>query len=105
MYNTITEIKNASKENGGFFFDKGTMKFFNSRIGKKVYYGKYFITSERYDDSCPRKYTVRICNDDGSIDSVSTFQQFSSIKEAEKWMTAHAYDRPALEFGPPSPVI
>lgn len=82
MHDTIDDIKRANAELGHFFFSAGAMRFFDSRIHRKVYAGRYFITSERYDAETPRLYTIRRANDDGSIDDVSEFQQYKTAHEA-----------------------
>lgn len=96
-FTTINEIKAANKARGHHWFDPDSMKFFQSRVGKKVYAGRYFISSERnegvtwtgngyreYDYG--RKYTVRKANPDGSIDDVSKFQQFDTAAQARAYI-------------------
>ena len=82
MFVDIDHIKRANDELGHFFFSDGAMRFFNSRIHREVYAGRYFITSERYDAETPRLYTIRRANDDGSIDDVSEFQHYKTAREA-----------------------
>ena len=84
---TIDDVITANKVNGYHFFDKSTMRFFNSRIMTKLNEGylinnKYFITSEKFDDNSPRLYTIREYIGDGDIDTVGEFQQFRTVKEA-----------------------
>lgn len=62
---TLTEFKRAHKANGGYFFTRETMNFFNSKIESGLIAGKYFITSEQfigYTFTEPRKYSVRLIN-------------------------------------------
>ena len=59
---SMSDIKSIANEQGYSWFDKDTMKYFNSKIESPLYEKdgkKYFITSERYDDESPRKYSVR----------------------------------------------
>jgi hypothetical protein len=72
---TIEEIKRANAEAGQFFFEASTMRFFDSRVSRKVY-GSYFVTSER-GPSGTRRYSVRKALADGSIDTIGEFNQMS----------------------------
>lgn len=88
MYSTIQQIRDANEARGHHFFEPGAMRFFRSRIGRTVYGGRYFITSEQFVDSnyraWPRQYTIRRANDDGSIDTVDEFGKFDSTAEAAR---------------------
>ena len=69
---TIAEARKLHREKGLHFFDADTMRFFNSKIhGATLYGGRYFVTSERFDDTRPRRYSVReIDPKTGSISTV-----------------------------------
>lgn len=82
-YDTVSEIRTANRQRGYHFFDPGAMRFFNSRISEEVYGGKYFITSEQFDDRSPRLYTIRMVNDDASIDTIGDFQQYNTLAQAK----------------------
>ena len=86
-FRTIAEIKAANTAGGFFFFTPGAMRFFNSRVLRGVIGDRFFVTSERYvpSDGVPeaRLYTVRRCNDDGSVDDVGGFQEHGSPAAAE----------------------
>ncbi len=60
------------------------MRFFDTRVLKDVYGGRYFITSERFDDDTPRLYTVREADDNGRISTVGEFQGHATILDAQK---------------------
>jgi hypothetical protein len=83
----MREIQEANKASGGHWFSKDTMRFFKSIVYNPIYFGRYFITSERFDDGSPRLFTVRFANADGSIDTASKFQQFSTKRQALKFIT------------------
>ena len=83
MYKSIQDIQKANKEINNHWFDKSTMRFFNSRVGSKVYGGKYFISSEKSPYITSRKYTIRICVN-GEIDTVGGFMAYRTRKAAEK---------------------
>ena len=83
----IDYIKAKAEQAGNHFFDKGTMRFFNSHILPTVYKhdGKYrFITSEQFDDNAPRLYTIREWDPsvEFCIDTVGEFQQYATRREA-----------------------
>ncbi len=86
MYKTISEIKAQNKANGYYFFSPDTMRFFNGKTHRGVYGGKYFVTSEQFVSLSgvkqPRKYTIRMAHSDGAIDTVDTFQKFSTLDQA-----------------------
>lgn len=96
-FKTMAEIKSANLRINHHWFDKGAMRFFDTRIETGVIKGKYFITSEQYHDSgchgwscnrngsCgPRLYTIRIAFSDGSVDTIGDFQQFATKRDARK---------------------
>ncbi len=78
MYGTIGQIKRANREHGHTFFEPPEMRFFDSRIGRAVIGGRFFISSERAGDDHPRLYTIRMARDDGSIEDVGEFQGYRS---------------------------
>jgi hypothetical protein len=85
-YHTITAIRKANKDAGQHWFDPGAMRFFHSRIASPVLGGRYFVTSEKCHDDDARRYTVRMAEDDGSIETVSDFQQFETLTQARMWL-------------------
>jgi hypothetical protein len=81
-----TEMKELDKKNGGYFFSKGAMRFFNSIIettGTDFKGKSYFITSEKFDEKSPRLYTIR-CIDmkEGYVSKVSEFQEYRTKEDA-----------------------
>lgn len=82
MFRTIKEIKQANRASGGHWFDPDTLRFFRSRIDSTVYGGRYFVSSEQYDDSTPRLYTVREAKPDGDVETVGEFQAYATRGEA-----------------------
>ena len=84
MYQSISQIKAANSAAGLYFFSPDTMRFFRSRVASStVYGGRYFITSEQFNAGSPRLYTIRRCNDNGSIDTVGEFQGYKTLKAAK----------------------
>lgn len=84
-FDTISQVKAANKAIGNHWFDRGSMRFFNTKIESKLYGGRYFITSEQFVGSTGagrRKYSIRYVNDDGSIDTVGEFNEMPGIELA-----------------------
>jgi len=81
-YQTLSDVKAANRESGGHWFDKSTMRFFNTRMESQLYGGRYFITSERYDENHGKRYSIRQAMPDGSVDTVGEFQQYFSLESA-----------------------
>jgi hypothetical protein len=90
----VGQLKYLNESNGYHFFDKDTMRAFNSRIHSEIYGGCVFVTSEKQSYRHDRKYTVRIVHTDGSIETVSSFQQYSTryaAHSAAKHLVEHGY--------------
>ena len=83
MYKSLTEVKRANAAADQHWFSKDTMSFFESRVLDPLYYGRYFVTSERgpYADA-EHFYTVREALPNGHIDTVGEFQAYSTAQEA-----------------------
>lgn len=72
-YRTIDDVRAANEEIGNHWFERGTMRFFKTRIESDLRGGKYFVTSEQGPDNV-RKFSVRRADPDGTIDTVGEFQ-------------------------------
>lgn len=85
-FQSMYAVKLANRQAGFHFFEKATLRFFASRIGRELYGGKYFITSEQFIPSSglaePRKYTVRCIHPEGDITTIGAFQQYGSATTA-----------------------
>lgn len=81
-YRTIADVRAANKAIGGHWFDRSSMRFFNSVIESKLINGRYFVTSERIDLDHKKLYTVREANSDGDIDIVGEFQGYHTRENA-----------------------
>ena len=88
-YYSIEEIIQANRREGGHFFDRAALRFFNSRIGSSIYGGRFFITSEQFDrDLSPRLYTIRECIN-GRIEDLGSFQQYATGAAARAAIRKH----------------
>jgi len=84
---SVSDVKECAKVCSSHFFEKDTMRFFNSRIGDSAYYdgrgGAYFTTSEKGPDG-RRGYSVRHYNPERcGVDTVGKFQGYHSMAAAQ----------------------
>lgn len=90
-FKTLAEFKRAHKNDGGHFFDRKTMSFFNSRIETGLLRDEYFITSEQFVSSTgiadKRKYTIRQI-DGLQVKTVSDFNTITSLSKAKEILFA-----------------
>lgn len=91
-YTSVEEIIKDLKGHT-HFFDDNTMTFFRSEVCPGVYGegGDFFITSEQFDEDSPRRFTVREVWG-RHIKSVSDFQEFDSLEDAQKWLMEYLND-------------
>ena len=101
-YGSIREIRLANRiwamnNDRAWFFDDDAMLFFSSEVMPKVYHGRFFVTSEQYIASSygkqylnqydgPKKFTVRVCREEGKVETMGYFQAHDSLEDAERWM-------------------
>ena len=95
MLNTITAIKNRHK---GHWFEPGSLRFFNSKFPRRAVYpvsdGAFFISSEYskgvyistgWIPDGPVRWSVRFVSEsDGTINTVSEFQEYETLKDARE---------------------
>lgn len=88
MENGLIAIEDIKRRHQGHWFSASAMRFFNSRTAQTavVKDGKaYFVSSEQFDYSSPRLFSVRVydfATDD--IDTVGEFQEYKTAYLAEK---------------------
>jgi hypothetical protein len=78
---SIAELRELNERNGGCWFERGSMKFFGTRIESGIIRGRFFVTSEQPPHGA-RKYSVRKFDNKGRIDTVGEFCGYSSRREA-----------------------
>lgn len=85
---SMADVKRANREHGHYFFEPDTLRFFDSRVGRTLYGGRYFVTSEQFHDgrgySAPRMYTIREALPSGEIKTVGEFQEYETSAEANR---------------------
>lgn len=87
--NSKTELKERVKACGGHFFDRDTMRFFNSKLHSVHPNARenstYFVTSEQFVPSSgparPRRYSVGKFVD-CRTEHVGEFQQYANVRDA-----------------------
>jgi hypothetical protein len=79
---TIAEMKELNKAKGGHWFDKGAMRFFNTRIETQPNAENIFITSEYMDNPSNKKYSLRWFNTE--THDVVTLGDFNAIRSLDK---------------------
>lgn len=85
MSRTIAEVKRQNKEIGNFWFDPGTMKYFNTVIlDDRLYVDRYFLTKERMDDRFPWSFSVRCAHTTGKVETAAS--GLESATEARRKM-------------------
>lgn len=81
----LSEMRSLNRQNGGHWFDRGTMRFFASKVETPANDEGYFVTSEKTGpDSDERRFTVRkIDLETGAVDTVGDFLAYET-KQAAK---------------------
>ena len=85
-FNSIAEVKAANKAAGKHFFDRKTMKFFNTKIETGVLKGRFFITSE-IDPFDVKRYSLRMAADNGAIRTINRHHSFKTKGQAKEFLS------------------
>lgn len=84
---TLAILRREVKASGSHFFDADTLRFFNSRVLNTFIGGRFFVTTERMEDSEPRSYTVRYFYRHGGYltsENIGDFRQHASSAMARQ---------------------
>ena len=89
FYKRISQVKQANKANGYYFFHPKTMKQWRTRIESSIYTNNCFITSESNGYNKKRFFTIRQVKDfEGRIHTVKfgikTIETAREIARAQK---------------------
>lgn len=80
----VTQMRAIAETHNRHFFDASAMRFFSSRCGECDSLG-YFITSEQFDQTRPRLYTIRhFDRTTGEVETISQFQEFETRASAKR---------------------
>lgn len=82
MFTNMAQVRAANSAINGHWFDKSTLRFFRSRVGRKLYRFKYFITSEKFSYDSERLFSIREVKKDGRIETVGEFQAYRTRSAA-----------------------
>jgi hypothetical protein len=72
----IYEIEKLNEQKGYRFFEKDTMRFFKSKIGR--YLGNGIFLTQETNPQRKTAWTVRICTIDGNVATFGSFFDFKS---------------------------
>lgn len=86
-YDSVDALRKAVTESGSHFFDRETLKHFDSQIGETLYGGRFFVTGEADDYDDERRYTVRGAvrrkPGDVTIVTVGKYRGYATKEDAE----------------------
>ncbi len=84
-FKTIAEVRAANKAAGHHFFERSTMRFFDSAVESALYGGRFFVTSEKGPVAeSVRRYTVREAFPDGKVSTSGAFQAYRTLEDARE---------------------
>lgn len=80
----IAEIKKRNEATGQFWFSKGAMAFFNTKIESEPTEKGYFITSEYIEEPSQKRYTIRFFDQKtDTVETIGDFRQYQTLSEAK----------------------
>jgi hypothetical protein len=80
---TIAEMKRRDSETGQYWFSKGAMQFFNTKIESEPTEKGYFVTSEYMEDPNQKRYTIRFFDQQtNTVQTIGDFRQYETLSEA-----------------------
>lgn len=90
QFKTLAQVKAANKAIGNYFFDRKSMRFFESKIESSLLKGEYFITSEKVGfRSYSRRFSIRQVLPDGSVKTFGNFNGFITKEQAKETLRIH----------------
>ena len=89
-FSTMYELELFNSNNRRYFFEPKSKRYFNSRIQTTPpHAGRVFVTSEKHSSDNHRRYSVRMIQPDGGIDTIKPdptrggFCYFSNRRSAQ----------------------
>jgi len=80
---TLAEMKKRDSETGQYWFSKGAMAFFNTKIESEPTEKGYFVTSEYMEDPKEKRYTIRLFDQKtNKVETIGDFRQHETLSEA-----------------------
>ena len=84
-FDNMDALRLFNAQQGRYFFSPSALRSFGSRIQDlPPYSGCVFVTSEAGFRGGNRRYTVRVMNKDGSIDTWGDFRDYGTRAEAHR---------------------
>ena len=81
---TIEEMKKRNAAQGQFWFTKGAMEFFNTKIESEPSEKGCFITSEYMEDPSKKRYTIRFFDQEkNTVETIGDFREYETLKDAK----------------------
>ena len=93
FFQNMQDLRLFNAQQGRYFFSPNTMRSFNSRTqSKDPYGGCVFVTSESSWRGTDRRYTVRVINENGGIDTWGDFRGYSryDAHQEAQWLGEQA---------------
>jgi hypothetical protein len=91
-FTSIDHVKQHNTQQGYLWFTPDTMRYHKTQLGTDLFGGCVFVSSEKHDmpyqPPQPRKYSIRVAMDNGSIQTYA-FHQYDTMREAKreaKWL-------------------
>lgn len=98
---TMDQIKTANRVRNLHWFDPSALRFFKSRVSDFTACGPggvFFVSSERFDERSPRRYSVRSFDPEtGNINTVGDFQAYGTGATARRHAERYARDGAPVE--------
>lgn len=85
----MAQVRVANTRARQFFFAPESLAFWNSVVGRDLYHGHYFITSETPDLHTPPRFTVRFARSDGKIRELGDFREHKTEEDARAAIEDH----------------
>jgi hypothetical protein len=80
---SIEEMKKRDSETGQYWFSKGAMAFFNTKIESEPTEKGHFVTSEYPEDPIQKRYTIRYFDPiTNKVETIGDFRQYETLSEA-----------------------
>ena len=83
-FSTISDVREANRLAGQYFFNRQTMQEFDSKIESALYAGTLFITSEKTWDGKSRHYSVRYIVPTGKVFTLDGAHELDTIEQARE---------------------
>lgn len=79
----LRDAVNIYKKGNGHFFDKETIRFWESKVESELFANRCFVTSENNFDDTARFYTVRRFSEDYTkVETIGEFNKIADYAEA-----------------------